>query len=131
MLYDRDGTFTKWKNKAVSFKTFAPGLYHTFLDHCFNRIDYYLQGEIPDGIFRKDTMLVNYELAKCILLFLNVLYAINDRCLPYPKWEHQDIKRLTIKPARIHETLGKVVRTQNPEPLHKLFKELQLIAKTV
>lgn len=130
-LYDREGDFTFWKNNVASFKTFAPDLYHAFLDHCLNRIEYYLRGEIPDGIVRKDALLVNYELSKCVLLFLNVLYAINNRCLSYPKWGQYDIKRLRVKPARVQAILGGVVQTNNPKPLYALFRELQVIAKNV
>ena len=124
-LFDRTRVFDAWKKKAAAFRTFAPDLYRTFLDHCLARIDYYLKGEIPDSIIRNDTVLRHYELAKCVVLFLNVLYALNDRCLAYPKWEHEDIKRLPIKPADIQRKLERITRDQDPSLIADLMHDLR------
>ena len=130
-LYDRDATVTPWKKTIGAFKTFSPKLYQTFLDYCFNRINYYLAGEIPDGLARNDIVLLNHELGKCLVLILHVIYALNDRCLTYPKWEHEDIKKLPIKPNRAHQILERVIRTHNPKPLHGLLRELRSLSENV
>lgn len=125
-LVDRDGNFDAWKKNTASFKTFAPELYQAFLAHCLVRIEYYLNGEIPDSIIRKDIVLRHYELSKCIILFLNVLYALNDRCFAYPKWEHEDIKKLPIKPVGVQNKLQKIIRTQNPVLIKELLRDLRV-----
>lgn len=122
-----DSAFEEWKKSSSSFKSFAPELYESFMNHCLQRIDYYLKGELPDSITRGDIVLRNYELGKGIVLFLNVLYALNDRCLAYPKWEHEDVKTLTIKPVGMQERLKRVIDTQDPAPLSHLLSDLQTL----
>lgn len=131
VMYDRDGILPEWKSRVGSFKTFAPELYQKFLDYCFSRIDYYLHGEIPDGIARNDVLLVHHELGKCLVLIVHVIYALNDKCLSYPKWEHEDMKKLLIKPDRVHEILEQVIKAYNPELLVGLVTDLKRLSKNV
>lgn len=123
-LYSKDESFEKWKRETGSFKTFAPKLQKKFINHCLDKLNHYLKAEIADSMTRDDFVLHHYEFDKCIVLFLYILYALNDHCLPYPKWVHRDIEKFSIKPRNLKTKLRNMVKKQDPELLRKLLQDV-------
>lgn len=127
IIYDKDERMKKIIDKVGHFKKFSPDLYKKIVKDCDYKLKYYLEGEIPDGIIRKDFILEKYEFNKAIQLFLIRLYAINDKCLAYPKWMHKDLLKLKDKPKNLDKRLKKVIDKTDISELKKLVIESKAI----
>jgi predicted nucleotidyltransferase len=129
VVWDPGNLTEKWKKNFSRYPMWLKKNNFDQLQLAANRI-----GKLIHSYKRKNQIVVLDSINLILMIFIHVLYALNDRLYPSTMWFFRDVESLEIKPKNCLQRMDQISGSETPVSrkiflVQQMFKELEKLCR--